>query len=72
MIETKTKLILLTTEEVCEYLKISKRTLQSYRNQHIITFIQCGRKILYTETDILVFLEAHHIKPTVLKGVQSC
>lgn len=63
---------LFTSDQVCELLRISKRSLQNYRDRGIIDFIQCGRKILYTESGIQAFLEAHHIKATVLKESQSC
>jgi excisionase family DNA binding protein len=63
---------LLTTEQMCELLKVSKRTLQNYRDRGTITFIQCGRKILYTESDVIAFLEAHHIKSSTLKSESSC
>lgn len=61
MIKQNSSLGLLTTEDVCQLLKISKRTAQSYRDRKILGFIQCGRKILYQESDIQAFLDAHHI-----------
>jgi len=66
--DTKINIVLFTTDQVCEILKISKRTCQSYRDRKIITFIQYGRKILYTEESLKAFLEAHHIKATCQKG----
>lgn len=68
MENSKTSFILLTSEEVCKILNISNRTLQNWRSRQIINFVQCGRKILYTEADIQGFLEAHHIKASCLKG----
>lgn len=72
MTNSKFSIVLLTSDEVTTILNISKRTLQEWRNRHIITFVQCGRKILYTEDSIKAFLEAHHIKATFQKGGQSC
>ena len=72
MLNQQNELNLLTTEDVCQILKISRRTAQSYRDRGILNFIQCGRKILYTESDIVVFLEAHHIKSSTLNSGQPC
>ena len=45
--------IYLSGEDVCELLHISKRTLQQYRDDNILPYIQIGGKIIYKETDIL-------------------
>lgn len=37
----------LTIEETCEYLHISKRTLQDYRDKHYLPFIQLKNLILF-------------------------
>lgn len=42
----------LTDKEVAERLKISRRTLQEYRNEGRISYIQLGGKIIYKESDI--------------------
>jgi hypothetical protein len=68
--ETQFKTVLFTNEQVCQILSISKRTLQEWRTRKIITFVQCHRKILYTEQDIQTFLDAHHIKSSIMKGGQ--
>lgn len=52
--------IYLSGEEVCKLLHISKRTLQQYRDDHILPFIQVGGKIIYKESDILMVLEANY------------
>lgn len=49
-------------EEVCELLHISKRTLQQYRDDHLLPYIQIQGKILYKESDILVLLETNYQK----------
>lgn len=47
----------LTSEELCSILKISRRTLQDYRNNGILPFIQLPGKILFRESDIRKVLE---------------
>ena len=42
----------LTDKEVSAWLKVSRRTLQDYRNNGIIAYYQLGGKILYKESDI--------------------
>lgn len=46
----------LTTEEVSKLLKVSKRTLQNYRDEGKLGFSQIGSKIYYRSTDIEAFL----------------
>ena len=53
--------IYLSGEDVCELLHISKRTLQQYRDDHILPYIQLGGKIIYKESDILRILEQNYI-----------
>ena len=43
---------LLTDKEVSQLLKVSRRTLQDYRNNGILSYIQVGGKILYRASDI--------------------
>ena len=49
----------LTDAELAKCLKISRRTLQEYRNNGIIPFYHVGGKILYREADIEEFLETN-------------
>ena len=42
----------LTDKELSATLKISRRSLQDYRNEGRIPYIQLGGKILYRESDI--------------------
>ena len=42
----------LTDRELAQRLKISRRTLQDYRNNGILPYRQLGGKILYRESDI--------------------
>ncbi|SHK25238.1 helix-turn-helix domain-containing protein [Epilithonimonas mollis] len=52
--------IYLSGEDVCRLLHISKRTLQQYRDDNILPFIQIGGKIIYKESDILTILEQNY------------
>ncbi|MFN3020564.1 helix-turn-helix domain-containing protein [Chryseobacterium sp. TY3] len=47
-------------EQVCEMLHISKRTLQQYRDDGLISFIKLERKILFREIDIIKVLEDNY------------
>ena len=49
----------LTDREVSARLKLSRRTLQDYRNNGIIAYYQLGGKILYKESDIERMLAAN-------------
>ena len=42
----------LTDKEVSAWLKVSRRTLQDYRNNRVLPFILLGGKVLYKESDI--------------------
>ena len=48
----------LTDRELSERLKISRRTLQDYRNNGILPYRQLGGKILYRESDIELVLQS--------------
>lgn len=47
----------LTSEELCSILKISRRSLQDYRNNGVLPFIQLPGKVLFRESDIKKVLE---------------
>ena len=47
----------LDNKEFCEYLRISKRTAQNYRDRGIIEFSQIESKIYYRLADIDALLE---------------
>jgi hypothetical protein len=44
--------IWLDNQEVCRLLKISKRTLQTYRDRHMIPYSQVVGKIYFKASDI--------------------
>lgn len=50
----------LTDAEVSERLKVSRRTLQEYRTNGKIPYIQLGGKTLYRESDIQKLLDEHY------------
>ena len=50
----------LTDKEVSAWLKVSRRTLQDYRNNGMVSYYQLGGKILYKESDIERMLLANY------------
>ena len=54
--------IYLTGNDVCELLHITKRTLQQYRDDKLLPYIQIGGKILFKESDLQHILEANYHK----------
>ncbi|MBQ2208766.1 MAG: helix-turn-helix domain-containing protein [Prevotella sp.] len=48
----------LTDREVAEILKVSRRTLQEYRNDGVLSYILLGGKVLYRESDLERVLES--------------
>ncbi|NVN97564.1 helix-turn-helix domain-containing protein [Candidatus Nomurabacteria bacterium] len=57
----------LDIQETCLLLKISKRTLQSYRDNGILAYSQIAGKIYYKASDIEKHLNAHYIKSSNCK-----
>ena len=53
----------LTDREVAELLRVSRRTLQEYRNNRMLPFILLGGKVLYPESGLRELLEANYRKP---------
>ncbi len=60
--------IYLSGEDVCKLLHISKRTLQQYRDDNILPYIQIGGKIIYKETDLMKVLEQNYINHKTNSG----
>jgi len=52
----------LDNQDIMLLLKISKRTLQSYRDEAKIPFSQIGNKIYYRASDVERFLEINYKK----------
>jgi len=53
----------LTDKEGAELLRVSRRTLQEYRNNRILPFILLGGKVLYPESELRKVLESNYRKP---------
>lgn len=54
--------------ETCMLLKISKRTLQSYRDKLVLPFSQIGGKIYFRAADIEQHLMKHYVNPKSSKN----
>ena len=52
---------LMSSEEVCDALKITKRTLQQYRDDAMLSYVALPGKMLYKESDILALLQRNYI-----------
>ncbi|PLX06037.1 MAG: DNA-binding protein [Marinilabiliales bacterium] len=52
----------LDNQDVMLLLKISKRTLQTYRDERKIPFSQVGNKIYYKASDVERFLKKNYVK----------
>lgn len=53
--------IYLSGEDVCKLLHISKRTLQQYRDDNILPYVQIVGKIIFRQSDILELLERNYV-----------
>lgn len=53
----------LTNADLCGVLHISLRTLQEFRDTGKIGYIKISGKILYSESDILKWLEDNYVSP---------
>jgi excisionase family DNA binding protein len=53
---------LYNNKEAAEYLKVCTKTLQNYRDDGLLEFIQQGRKICYTQANLNAFLEKYKNK----------
>lgn len=51
----------LDIQETCQLLKVSKRTLQAYRDKGILSFSQIGGKIYFKAADIDEHLKYHYV-----------
>lgn len=54
--------IYLTDKEVSERLKVSRRTIQEWRNEGKVAYIQLDGKIIYPESALQSLLDRHHRK----------
>ena len=51
----------LSGEEVCKALRITKSTLQQYRDDGLVSYVTLPGKMLYKESDILALLQRNYI-----------
>ena len=61
----------LSGEEVCKALRITKRTLQQYRDDGVIPFVALPGKMLYRESDLFALLEKNYIPPYSHKNAED-
>jgi excisionase family DNA binding protein len=47
---------LYTASEACDFLRCSRRTLQSYVQHHRLEFVRTDGKLLFTEAALLAFV----------------
>ena len=52
---------LYTINEACELLQVSKRTLQKYRDEGMLSFTQIADKIYFQKVDIDAFLNKNRV-----------
>ncbi len=52
----------LSDAELSSILKISRRTLQQWRNDGVISFVALGGKVLYKESDVQAMLDTCYRK----------
>ena len=50
------------SQDVCRMLRITKRTLQSYREKGVVPFSSVGGKFFYREQDIADYLQTKTMK----------
>ena len=60
--EKEPKDIWIDNDELAKMLKVTKRTIQNYRDNGIISFSQIGSKLYYRLSDIEDMLMKHHNK----------
>lgn len=58
-------------QDLCLMLKLSKRSLQRYRSQGVLKYIQVGQKTLYYEPDVKEFIREHISKDNTGRGTFS-
>ncbi|WP_439848461.1 helix-turn-helix domain-containing protein [Riemerella anatipestifer] len=53
------------TQEVCQLLGISKRTLQNYKDRNLLPYSYINRKNYYKRSDVLHLLENQTAKTEI-------
>ena len=54
-----------TNEDACRLFSISKRTLQSWRDKSLISYVKVSGIIFYSMEDINAFLQRNQIKAKI-------
>lgn len=54
--------LLYTTDEVAQIFRVSTRTIQNWRDQGHIDFVQINHVILYSKDDVDALLKKYHTK----------
>jgi excisionase family DNA binding protein len=67
-VKTETTQECLNIDQTCLRLGVSKRTLQKYRDNGLITFSQIRGKIYFRKQDLEEFMERHRVKAFSHKG----
>jgi hypothetical protein len=60
--QPKPEEIIFDNADALKILKVSRRTLQSWRTEGLISFSQVGSKLYYTQKDISDFIQRHYQK----------
>jgi len=60
-LKTSTGEKLLTSKDVCKKVNCSLRALATYRDIYFIPYVKIGKKVLYKESDIDIFIEKQSI-----------
>lgn len=69
MNELRVETIVLNTAETCEYLRINRHLLDSYRRAGLIRSIKVGRNYLYPVREIESFVERNIGKEITKDGL---
>lgn len=59
---TKSDDVIFDTQDVCQILNISKRTLAEWRSSKIISYSQIGKKFFYRKSDIDILIRSHYVQ----------
>ena len=55
-------------EEACEFLNVSKKSLQRYRDAGKLAYSRAGRAVRYKKSDILNFLNKNYFSTDNIKN----
>jgi hypothetical protein len=60
--QPKPEEVIFDNADALKLLKVSRRTLQSWRSEGLISYSQVGSKLFYTQKDISDFISRHYQK----------